>query len=57
MTAWVVALFFAAGVAAWTYSQIVRRSGVNNPRTSLPATAAVGIIAFIVFFTILHFFL
>lgn len=56
MSSGLFALFFAIGVGAWIYNKTAQRTG-NNTKTSLTTAGVVGLIAFIVFFTILHFFL
>jgi len=55
MNSGLFSLFFAIGVAAWVYNKTTQRTG--NTKTSLTTAGVVGLIAFFVFFTILHFFL
>lgn len=49
------ALFFAAGVGAWIYAQALKRTGRAQSAVTIAAVA--GGIAFIVFFTVFHFYL
>jgi uncharacterized protein with PQ loop repeat len=51
------ALLFAIGVTAWMYSKMSQRTGSSNAKPAIIMSLVVGIIAFIVFFTILKFFL
>ena len=53
MSAAAVALFCGIGVAAWIYNQFRHRT--NSTKTSLVTAAVVGLMAFIVLFTLLHF--
>lgn len=45
-----VALLFGAGVGAWVYSQMMRRT--NVPKTSLYTAIGAGIVAAFVIYTI-----
>ncbi len=49
------AVIFAIGIGAWVYSKFIRRT--NNPKTSLIASIATGVLGLIVFLTIYHSFL
>ena len=49
------AVIFAVGAGAWIYSQFMHRT--KNPKSSLIASIAIGVLAFIVFLTIIHSFL
>jgi hypothetical protein len=51
MGAGFVGVIAGIGVAAWTYSKFSRRT--NNAQTSVIAAVAVGLVAFIVLFTLL----
>ena len=49
----VVALFFAVGVAGWTYTKIVRRTG-GNTKSDATVTVVVGVLVFFIFWSILN---
>lgn len=54
-----IAIFFGAGVGAWAYTQLAKRSGNANPGSTMLSAGFVGLIAAIFFFTmfkyVLHF--
>lgn len=52
-----IAFFFAAGVAGWTYSKMGRRVGYGNTQNVAVIVAVTFVIAFLFFFTLLHFVL
>jgi hypothetical protein len=52
-----VAIFFGAGVAGWSYSQLAHRSGNANPSTTLFAAGIAGLIAALFIFTLFKFVL
>jgi lipopolysaccharide export LptBFGC system permease protein LptF len=47
-----IAFLFAVGFSAWVFNKFYKRSG-GNTKTSLSAAALVGVIAFLIFLTIL----
>jgi len=55
MTNGFTSALFSIGIATWVYVKFSQRS--NNPRSSIMAAVVTGIIAFIVFFTVLRTFL
>jgi len=55
VTAGFTALLFAVGVTTWIYAKFMRRT--NHGRTSLIAAGVIGVIAFIVFFTLFKTFM
>lgn len=54
MSKYLIGLFVAAGVAAWAYSKIQRRTG-GNAQTSLMMAAIAGVIAFLFIIIIFSF--
>lgn len=52
-----VSLFVAAGVTGWLYAQLARRNGNASPQNNVLAAVAGGLLAAIVFFTLLKFIL
>jgi hypothetical protein len=52
MSNFVVALLFGIGIGGWIYNKTYRRTGGNRP-TSWTVGGIVGVIAMIVFWTIL----
>lgn len=55
MPNWVVALFAALGVAGWLYPRVDLRTAHNTTNT-LMACGVVGLLVFIVVFTLLNMF-
>lgn len=53
MTDGVISLLFGVGVAGFAYSRLARQTGNPNPRSSLIMAGVVGVIAFIVLYTLL----
>jgi hypothetical protein len=56
MGPFLVSLFITAGACAWIFNQLQRRSG-NNTEQSAIATGVVGMIMFLILYTILGLFL
>ena len=52
-----ISLLLGAGVAGWGYSQLAKRNGNANPGNNALAAVIGGVVAAIVFFTILKFIL
>jgi len=52
MSAGIIALFVGLGGGAWVYNKLQRQSGSGNGQNSLIGAAVVGVILFIVVFTI-----
>lgn len=52
MSAFLVALFFAAGIAGFVYSKMGRRLGYDNARNVWMTVGVTFVIAFIVFYTV-----
>jgi len=57
MSSALIAFFFAAGVAGWTYSKMGRRVGYGNTQNVTVIVAVAFVIAFLFFFTLLRFVL
>jgi len=53
----IFSLLFAVGAMAWVFSKMSQRTGGGNAKPALTAALVVGVIAFIVFFTVLKFLL
>ena len=53
MSDWVVSLFFGVGVSGWAYAKLVHANGNPTPYQDLGGAAIAGVLAFVVFFTIL----
>ena len=51
----VVALFFAVGVAGWTYAKITRRTG-GNAKADATVVAIIGLLAFFIAWSLLGMF-
>ena len=49
----VIALMFAAGVAAWTYSKYTRRTGGADTKNTMTVVAFVGVLSFLIALSIL----
>lgn len=47
-----VALVFAIGVGAWSYTKLQQRTGYGNSTAALKGAAVVAIISFVVVFSI-----
>lgn len=56
MTTAFASVFFAVGIAAWVYNKASHSTG-RSGGPALVMAAVVGVIAFIVFFTVLRVFL
>jgi cbb3-type cytochrome oxidase subunit 3 len=56
MGPFLISLFFTAGVCAWIFNQLQRRSG-NNSEQSAIATGVVAMIIFLILYTALGLFL
>lgn len=52
MSSVLVGLLIGLGVAAWTYSKAMRRTG-DNTRSALTLAGVVGFIAFVIGFTVM----
>jgi biotin transporter BioY len=52
-----VAFMFAIGVSGWVYSKMDRRLGGANLKSVMTVTVIAFLVAFVVFFTILKYFL
>ena len=55
MSTFLIAVFFGAGVGAWAYSQLAKRSGNANPSTTMLSAGFVGLVAALFFFTLLKY--
>lgn len=55
MSTFLIGLFVAIGVGGWAYSQLQRRTGGADSKTSLLFAAIAGVIAFILIFIIFGF--
>jgi hypothetical protein len=51
----VIALVFAIGVGGWAYSQVERRSGVSNVKTSSSAAAIAIVLSFIFLLSLMKY--
>ena len=56
MTAGFASFMLAIGVMAWVYSKVRQHTG-GNTKTDLTTSVFVGVIAGVIFFTVLHFLL
>ena len=52
-----IALFFGAGVAGWSYSKLARQSGNANPGNTMIAAGFIGLVAAGFIFTLAKFVL
>lgn len=57
MSSVLLAFFFAAGVAGWTYSKMGRRVGYGNTQNVAVIVIVAFAVAFLFFFTLLRFVL
>jgi hypothetical protein len=57
MTPWLISLFFAAGVSAFVYAKLTQANGNPDPKQNYIATGIVGLLVYIVFFTLIKFVL
>lgn len=57
MSAFVTSLLFAIGISGWIWSKVGRRTGNADPNTVFMTAAGGGVMAFIVFFTLMKFVL
>lgn len=57
MSAFVVSLLFAFGASGFIWTKIGHRTGNADPKSVLMTTAVVGVIVFVVFFTMMKFVL
>ena len=52
MSAFMVALLFSVGASTWVYTKLQQRTGYGNTSSALKGTITVGVIAFVVVYTI-----
>lgn len=57
MTPFLTSLLFGIGVAGWIWSQVARRTGSADPKSTLMTAAGAGVAACVVLFTFLKFVL
>jgi hypothetical protein len=57
MSAFITSLLFAIGVAGWVWSKVGQRTGNADPKSIYLTAGGAGVLAFVVFFTLLKFVL
>lgn len=55
MSAFIVALIFAIGLAGWVWSKVGMRTGNADPKSIFLTALGAGVMAFVVLFTLLKF--
>ncbi len=55
MTAFLTAIFFAAGAGGWVYTKLSPRAGLGNQQSAFIGGGVAALIAFIFFFTLLRY--
>jgi hypothetical protein len=55
MSNWLISLFFADGVAGWSYTKLVRSNGNPTPYQDMIAAGVAGLVAFVFLFTLLKY--
>lgn len=57
MSAFLIALLFAAGAATWIYTKLGRRTGGGNQQNAFIGAAVAGVLIFLFVFTFLKYIL